>query len=159
MQYSVEGQAARGFLAHVAGPSQHLGDLGAADGGHFFGADHQRDPGTTGRDRIDRGIQRRGTGSASIFDAGGGLPAQAVVGLQQQRRTKNVGHETAVQIAQPQRIDFVRHDASIGDRIARDAGDQGFQVELVEAAKRRMRPADDTSTHDISLGWFGWHLV
>ena len=77
-------------------------------------------------------------GGAGVLDPRRRLEAQGGIGLQHQRAGEVLGHEAAVEMAEPDLVDVGRGDAGIGDGGGRGLDDQGLDGATLVLAEGEM---------------------
>ncbi len=114
---------------------------GTLDFGHFLGPDHQHEPCTTGGDRVESLVDRRGSGGAGVLHPCRGLESQTVGDLERHRGQEALADESAAIVAQVDLVDVLRLESCVFDGVPRDSRDQRFDALRVQLAERRMGPA------------------
>ena len=72
---------------------------------------------------------------------------QPVVRLQHQTRSKILGRETGVEMAENDLTNIIRADARMFKGFRRNLGDQAFERLALKLTEARMRPTDDACGH------------
>jgi len=119
----------------------------------LLGADHEHDARASRGDRLQAVVHGGGTGGAGVLDPARALEAQVGRGLQHQRGGEILGREARVEMTEHDFVHVGGRNPRVGQRFARDAHNQALDRFSLEAAERRVRPADDASSHG-NLLWF-----
>jgi hypothetical protein len=119
---------------------------------HLLDAHGERDAGAPGLDRVDALIDRRRARGAGVLHPGHRRESHVVIELKDQRSREFLAVHAAVEGAEIDLVDVRGRDPRVVDGLARGAGDQTLQVNVVETAEAGVAPAHDTGGHDGSSG-------
>ena len=122
-------------------------DLLARRRRHLLDADHEYDLRALGLDRLHRLLHGGGAGGAGILDAGRGLEAQGIIGLEHEGGGEILGAEAGIEMAEHDLVDITGLDAGMGNRLAGHPHDHALDGLGIVLAEGHMGPAHNGRGH------------